>query len=273
MAAEPPELTYPGDIRMRCTDPPGAPGFWSAMAGGRWEAHTIAALVALTGPGTIFVDIGGWIGPTALIAAGRGAQVHSFEPDPKAVELFRQNLALNPDLAERVTLYDFAVGRSNGMATLTSGTLGNSESSLAKRHGEQAKVTVRAVRELGREPWFDHADVVKLDVEGSEYDLMSDLAPVLARRLPHFLLSTHTGYVNDRAPAGPKWVRRAAKAIRLASHARLVEQLRFYPFWYVPAGGHWRRISRTNAAKTLVGYRDQEFLLANAPLPQSIVTI
>jgi hypothetical protein len=97
---------------------------------------------------------------------------------------------------------------------------------------------------------------------------MADLARFLARRRPQ---STHTDYIDHRVPQGPNWVCNAAKAARVASHARLVQQLRFYRHWYVPDGGKWRHISRKVAAKNLVGHRNQEFLLSDAPLPPSIM--
>jgi len=270
MSDVPPELSYPGGVRMRCVAPPTAPDFWSAMAAGKWEPQTVAALVALTGPDKTFLDIGGWIGPTAFVAAGRGAQVHSFEPDPKALQLYRLNLDLNPDLAKKVTLHEYAVGRTTGRATLTSGVLGDSTSSFAKRRGERVEVPVRAIQDLAKETWFALADVVKMDVEGAEYELMGEFARFLSHRRPHFLLSTHVDYLSHRSPKSLKWVRRVVTVARLASHPRIVQQLHFYRHWYVPDDGHWRQISRNVAARNLLRYRNQEFLLSDTPLPLSI---
>jgi hypothetical protein len=82
--------------------------------------------------GTIAVDVGGADGLSSLIFAQLGATVTAFEPDPDALSRFRQNVALNPQLADRITLVPKPYGP-----------------------GEQ-----------------DAADFVKVDVDGAEADVL-----------------------------------------------------------------------------------------------------
>jgi FkbM family methyltransferase len=49
------------------------------------------------------LDVGAFVGDTALYYARRGAFVMVVEPVPGNFELMLRNLELNPDLSERAT--------------------------------------------------------------------------------------------------------------------------------------------------------------------------
>jgi predicted nicotinamide N-methyase len=80
------------------------PTFWDRVEAGAWEPGTLLALQPLLGPGVLFLDIGAWVGPLSLFAAGMGARVIAVEADPRAEVQLRRNLAANPDFAHRVTV-------------------------------------------------------------------------------------------------------------------------------------------------------------------------
>ncbi len=86
---------------------PGARRYWDRVASGAWEPETFAWLereLAAAGPAPLLVDIGAWVGAVTLFAAGRGAKTLAIEPDPAARGQLLDNLAANPDLAERVAV-------------------------------------------------------------------------------------------------------------------------------------------------------------------------
>jgi FkbM family methyltransferase len=179
------------------------PAFWARYAAGAWEPATLAVIRELTGPGRRFIDIGAWIGPTALAAAAGGAAVVAFEPDPLAAAAFRANLALNPELAERVTLVEAALWTEAGRLTLHARSLGDSESTVfaaVERKGERRALTGRTqVDALDAQAAFEafgfgEAGLVKIDVEGAEYALLPHLAPLLAKARPPLLLALHPGH-------------------------------------------------------------------------------
>jgi FkbM family methyltransferase len=260
-AADPYEVELRNGRRLKVVDPPSFPGFWHLLADGKWEPHPINVIETTVRPESVFVDIGGWIGPTALVAAAFGGIVHSFEPDPAALKAFRRHLALNPELADRIHLHDYALGGSNGTATISAPALGDSRSSFKRTKGEHTQVQVRAAGEIAMEPWFENAALVKVDVEGGEYDLMRHLAPGLRKRRPPLLLSTHIDYIHDMVPTRPLYKRRALKVLRVTTHARLFYDLRFYGDWFRPSGGDWRRLPAVRVPAVLAMYRNQEFLL------------
>src|SRR5262245_51934695 len=60
--------------------------FWKLYKSGVWEPGTKAFMKRFLKPGDLFVDIGAWIGPTALWAVECGAHVIAIEPDPVALD-------------------------------------------------------------------------------------------------------------------------------------------------------------------------------------------
>ena len=121
---------------LKVEELPHNPTYWDLVQAGKWEAHTVAAIQQLLGPGSVMLEIGGWIGLTASMAAAQGAEVHSYEPDPHALTKFRRHMEMNPRLAERITLHDQAVATRSGQASIWSSALGDSTASLLKSRGD-----------------------------------------------------------------------------------------------------------------------------------------
>ena len=169
--------------------------FWRRMESGEWEPETQWLLERIIGPGVEFYDVGAWIGPTALFAAMKGARVVAFEPDPIAWEALSATLALNPELGE-VAVRRYALAAAPALATLFSGDLGNSESSLlaaTQRREGVISLPARAqieCRSFAQELASISPDaVVKIDVEGAEFDIFDGGSPPPPAAV--YLISTH----------------------------------------------------------------------------------
>src|SRR5271156_392779 len=125
----------------------GHDAFWEWYASPAWEPDTLAVYRASIAPGTRVADIGAWIGPTTLLAAGLGAEVVAVEADPVAAATLARNLALNPELARRVTVLAVAVGDIDGTGRLVSASGGGDSLSHLSfgRDEDGASWEVRAV--------------------------------------------------------------------------------------------------------------------------------
>jgi FkbM family methyltransferase len=259
-------ITLGDGTNLKVAAPYKWPEYWSLVQNETWERYTVATIRSLT-PGSVMLEIGGWIGSTALIAAAVGAEVHSFEPDPKALVAFRQHLEWNPELAQRITLHAAAVSTETGRAILANDSLGDSTSSLVKRKGETVEVDTVDVRDLLPEPWIDRVALVKLDIEGGEYQLAAALADVLKRiGTPRFLLSTHVDYLQDLVPINNDVVRKAVIRVYLLRHPLVVWKFRCYTHWHIPAGAGWRPVNRWLVVVRLFMHRNREFLLSDHQL-------
>ncbi len=181
------------------------PTFWDRVASGTWEAGTFAALDAHVGPGTVVLDLGAWVGPISLYAAGLGARVVAAEADPAALDQLRRNLAANPDLAARVTVVPRAVAPLAGtvafgarrkpgdsMSSILLAEAGRGWTAEAITPGELARLVEPAVRLF-----------VKLDIEGGEYGLLPAMAPLLAHQYPVILVSFHPGILAEIGEPDP----------------------------------------------------------------------
>ena len=153
---------------------------------GSWEGSNTALLLQMLGQPADFIDIGANIGWFTLVAAhalsGRG-QVHSFEPDPAHLAKLRANVSANH--LENVTINSCALSDRNGDARLYLNAVNRGDNSLLPSIERSGSTLVRL-------QWLDDYDglsrerplIVKLDVQGSEIDVLTG-ARTLLTSYPH----------------------------------------------------------------------------------------
>ncbi|MEM8873198.1 MAG: FkbM family methyltransferase [Planctomycetota bacterium] len=158
-----------------------------AMAFGLYELDTLRVLRDHIRPGDTFVDGGANLGYFTLHAAKLGATVHAFEPDPANRQRLDANLTAN-DLQATV----HAAALSDTATTLTlhhppdDGNLNHGQTSvLAELAGGGTTTEVDAVR---LDETVDHADVIKLDVEGAELAALRGMSGLLGGERPPVLV-------------------------------------------------------------------------------------
>ena len=136
-------------------------------------------------PGQTVVDGGAGFGETALVYAqqvGPEGRVVAVELDAANVGMIERNLALNPGLAERITLVHGALWNRSG-EVLEYGAMGGQSSVLGA--GAQAKTV--AVDDLG----LDRVDVLKLDVEAAEAEALRGAVATIARDRPRLEVAAY----------------------------------------------------------------------------------
>lgn len=155
----------------------------------RKEIASIGRLTLLVaGKRALVFDIGANCGAFTLplaTAAGAGARIVAFEPNPEMVERLRANLALN-GLTERVEVADVALGVQDCVATLNLVERSLGQSSLRNvKSTKSISVAVRPlVRYMPEETRRYEVFVIKIDVEGLEDEV---LIPFLST-IPHELM-------------------------------------------------------------------------------------
>jgi len=200
--------------------------FWTGVNDGRWEPETFRLFDRVLMPNWRFVDIGAWVGPTALYAARKVATIDAYECDPVALGHLRRNIGVNPDLAPRMTVFEHAVGEEDGFLRLFSQSLGNSETSIYANHqrgnemkslGQSILAGVRDARALFRDKGYasDAQTFVKMDVEGAEFRILPRLGDVVAESRCVWCVSFHEWNLNP--PNLPPEPYRAAQMINALS--------------------------------------------------------
>lgn len=211
-----------GTVALRVADD--QPTFWDRVEAGAWEPGTIALLAREVGPGSTFLDVGAWVGALSLLGAGRGARVVAVEADPVALGQLRRNVAANPGLARQVTIVPRAVAPSPGPVRLGARRKpGDSMSSTLLASSSAVTWTAEAVTpaELAALLPLDGPSLVKIDIEGGEYDLLPHLGPLLDRPGTRLLVSFHPEVLRSVDPARAEVrTRRAIAALAgMASYA------------------------------------------------------
>lgn len=173
--------------------------FWAEVSSGHWETATLNLIQDFCRPGTLFIDCGGWIGPTTLAAASMGAEVVVYEPNPVAAEIMRNNISVNPGFEERVTLHEVALGEASGVTRLYNDQpagFKNSRSTTSICTGDFLEVEVRDVRQAVEDDEWQRASLIKIDVEATEYGLIPSICERLASNTPPLLIEFHPTFLN-----------------------------------------------------------------------------
>jgi FkbM family methyltransferase len=137
-------------------------------------------IVSAVPPNPVVVDCGANVGlsPIWFLASFPGASVHAIEPEPENFRLLTMNVGSRND----VIVTQAAVTQESGTVALSVAEHGAMHS--VKDRGVGARtITVPAVN-LGdycRQKGLDRVDLLKLDIEGSELDVLESLGDVLSR--------------------------------------------------------------------------------------------
>lgn len=223
-----------GGAEVFVKDTPRYRQFWSWVNGGKWEPTTLG-VIRRAATGTTYIDVGGWIGPTVIAGALVADRVLTYEPDALAAAELRANLHLNG--LQNVEVREFALCDRTGTVGFGPGAtdeLGMSESSMVIGTATTTVPAVDALAEVGRSE-FAKCGLLKIDVEGAEFDLIPRLSKYFRRSgKPVLLLSVHK--VNWPTPA--MFTRIAPlhrELVSIGKKARLFWTLRHYRFVHIDA--------------------------------------
>jgi FkbM family methyltransferase len=154
---------------------------------GVWEPYETSLLLSLLQPGDVFVDVGANIGYFTVLAAsvvGQGGAVFAFEPDPDNFSLLQASAELN-GLHHRVTAVEagLAADAGDGRLYLSEDNLGDHQIyATDDGRGSRAINLYNGSQYLAGK--LQRLDLLKVDTQGSEYQVMAGLLPLL-QRLPY----------------------------------------------------------------------------------------
>jgi FkbM family methyltransferase len=141
----------------------------------------------------VVIDAGGCWGDSALYFAHRVGplgRVFSFECIPDNLRIFRQNVAANPALADRIEIIERAVwSRSGERLTFQSsgpGAVVAAGGSIGAGH-----VTTAAIDEFVAERRLDRVDFLKMDIEGAEPEALLGAARTIRRFAPTLAIAVY----------------------------------------------------------------------------------
>lgn len=161
------------------------------------EPQMTKPLLALLRPGDTFVDLGGnegWFSLLAGRAVGRSGRALCVEPQERLWPVITRNFALN-DLPQ-CTLVPFAVGKSGRAQITLAPGVNTGASSMAYKpkpllHRTQ-EVMMRSLDEIAELHGVERIDVLKIDIEGFEYNALDSARRLLReKRIRNILMEFH----------------------------------------------------------------------------------
>jgi FkbM family methyltransferase len=122
----------------------------------------------------VVVDIGAYIGDTAIYFALKGAKkVLAFEPSPTIFNVAKKNIRIN-NLQQTVDIRNLAVAEKEGWTEFAYATNWPGRSSMVLAHilksFQHQQVKTTTLTEIMKE--VDHVDLLKMDCEGAEYQIL-----------------------------------------------------------------------------------------------------
>lgn len=169
---------------------------------GTWELDFAKFLQTCIKKGFICYDIGGYKGYYAGIMALSGAkEVHVFEPMSANAESLKKMISLNPNLS--IKLHQLAVTNFTGhtdfkvMSDATMGKLISSGFQNDAKNSSLQKVECNSIDQLIHSGLSD-PDFIKIDVEGSEIQVIEGAFKLIKRKKPILLVEIHSRNIGQK---------------------------------------------------------------------------
>ncbi|PGW55256.1 FkbM family methyltransferase [Bacillus thuringiensis] len=234
---------------------------WNLINNNNWEEYTFDILDKFLSKNYNYLDIGAWVGPTVLYGANLAKHVYAIEPDPIALQELQNNLNLNPSISSKITLIHAALSSQTGTSNLYKGNeYGDSTSSLIPANSNHScVVNCMTIDELIITYNIKHFNFIKIDIEGSEYNLIPSMKKFLEIEKPTLYLSLHPPFLRKTL------IRQYTCQNQLEYNynkinKNLIESLYMYKYIYDTNG------NLINIEKILNETNFQEFLFTNEKL-------
>jgi len=171
---------------------------------GSYELPTIRHIRSFLTPGAVCVDVGAQMGYLSLAmatSAGRTTAVHAFEPEDMNAARFQENMALNS--ISNVTLHREAVSNIEGTLHLflsKTANAGTHSTVYNERNVTEESIQIPATTlDAFVRTWsIERVDLIKVDVEGAEFEVLQGADHVLRTFRPRVILELSDVLQADR---------------------------------------------------------------------------
>jgi FkbM family methyltransferase len=219
------------NIKFKVISNPMTIGVWDRINQNDWENETFKIFDRFLKPQNSYIDIGAWIGPTALYGAYKAKHVYAVEPDPVAFKELITNLGLNRSIAPKVTCINAAIAKQSGEIKLyMRDQLGISTSSLIPTISKKyCQVRSKTIYGLIRSYNIKNVNFIKMDIEGGEYSLIPSIHKYLRAQKPTLYISLHSGFLKEHLNLMSNNINDPTKKFKFQT-SRILDNLQFYKY-------------------------------------------
>lgn len=172
---------------------------WSILSTGTYEDEISKLIHISLKPGEVALDIGGNIGLQSIRMAkcvGDQGMVYAFEPLSYLQEKFRNNMKLNK--ASNVKLFPFALSNVESEADFKISTNNWNQGTFSIKDtdggSEIQHVFIKVADEIPEIKALNRLDLIKIDVEGFEYQVLLGLKHTLEKHKPRIIFEYDSNY-------------------------------------------------------------------------------
>lgn len=165
-----------------------------------YEPDTQSLVEAFCNARAVFLDIGAAYGCMSLIAAGSGAKVYSYEPNPHVYRGLEINAALNRPAGINLEIFKKAVSINSSTLNLNTKQASTILSPIVFNNWQRDdNVEVIGLKEIIDKIHDNSGDtpnlIIKMDIEGAEWKILNDISTLAAlqRHEAKFILALHPG--------------------------------------------------------------------------------
>jgi FkbM family methyltransferase len=138
----------------------------------------------------VILDLGAHIGLFSVYAsvlAAEGAKIYAFEPDERNFLIMKEHLKMNG--VRNVQVKNVAVGAESGERELYLSEDSHNHSFIGV--GEGKKVRAASLPDILRKNRLEKVDLVKMDIEGAEFEVMEALTGEDFSKIKSFYIEYH----------------------------------------------------------------------------------
>jgi FkbM family methyltransferase len=173
--------------------------FWQCFNNRTWEPETVKFYRKYVSPDKEVIDIGGWIGPTVLIAYSfNPKKISVVEGDPANYQILKMNCHRNI-LTDKVELYNICIYKESG--TIMSFGYNDEtvlDTSTKGIGGKRVKVKTISLEDFLLTKDMENTNIIKIDIEGGEQYIEKGLKYISKYKDIVVLLSMHTPFWENK---------------------------------------------------------------------------
>jgi FkbM family methyltransferase len=158
--------------------------------------------------GDVVLDLGCYSGLTSIAFSrrvGQSGKVVALEPDPASFSAAQNNIARHVLLnkIDNIVLMNIAASSSRGVISFASdGTMGAANASVVGSYrGDSVEVNCLGLQDIADTCHLEKIDLIKIDIEGSELDVLAAAESFFKRFRPKLIVEPHTvdGVFSEKA--------------------------------------------------------------------------